>query len=168
MALRLPFHRAHEAPAFDGTPLTLTRFFQDVDNVYIDCAVAAPTDAEKIRWTIYYLDPNTADLWETVTPNRATMTWDEFKKKIQELYPGSDRSRLYSARDLENIVADYGERGVYTRADLGEYYREFERISGYLLAHGKTDQAACNRLYIQGFGDATRRRIEQRLQIVLL
>jgi hypothetical protein len=35
------------------------------------------------------------------------------------------------------------------------------------LTTGRVDQGACNRLFIQGFGDTTRRRIEARLTFIL-
>jgi len=162
-APRFPFRGSREAPVFDGTPLTVNRYFQDIDQLFDNLGINAPTDAAKIQKTTYYLDPHTADLWECVQPIGGAMTWAEFKDAIRALYPGSDRSRLYSVRDLDNTVHQYAMNGVYTRAELGEYCREFKRISNYLRSQNRIDDGACNRLFIQGFGDATRRRIESRL-----
>jgi hypothetical protein len=136
------------------------RYFQDIDQLFDNLGVAAPTDEAKIAKTTYYLDAETADLWESVIPAHGRMTWAAFKTAIKALYPGSDRSRLYSARDLDNTVHDYASHGVFNRADLGTYCRDFKRISNYLVSQNRIDEGACMRLFIQGFGDATRRRIE--------
>jgi hypothetical protein len=132
-----------------------------------------PTDAEKISQSIYYLDPDNAMLWENLVQlpaaaaaaNLPAQTWADFKTAIMTLYPGSNSDRLYTTRDLERLAYDYALKGVYTRADLGEYYRDFTRISEYLRTNQRIDDATVDRLFIQGFGEATRRRIEQRLAI---
>jgi hypothetical protein len=57
-------------------------------------------------------------------------------------------------------------KGIVSRIDLGKYLREFSLISSYLKRHGRIGQFGLDRLFIHGFGDATRRRIEHRLSIV--
>ena len=59
---------------------------------------------------IYYLDAETAELWE----GRLTqgMQWREFKGEVGGLYPGWDGERLYSIWDLENIVQNYSEWNI--------------------------------------------------------
>jgi len=113
MALpRLPFRGAEDAPTFDGSPSRLIRYFRDVDRLYLSMG-KSPTDAEKISQAIYYLDYDTADLWEGIPPPPgAGFTWDSFKKAIMELYPGSEETRLYSVRDLEMLVQDYISKKV--------------------------------------------------------
>jgi hypothetical protein len=164
---RFPFRGSREAPTFDGTPITVNRYFQDIDQLFDNLGIANPADASRIQKATYYLDPLTADLWESILTIGGATTWNEFKDAIRALYPGSDRSRLYSVRDLDNTVLHFATNGVYTRADLGEYCREFRRISNYLRSQNRIDDGACNRLFIQGFGDATRRRIESRLLFTL-
>lgn len=166
-APRFPFRGSREAPTFDGTAITVNRYFQDIDQLFDNLGIPNPPDASKIQKTTYYLDPHTADLWESVLPLGGGMTWNEFKDAIRAFYPGSDRSRLYSVRDLDNTVLHFATNGVFTRADLGEYCREFRKISNYLRTQNRIDDGACNRLFIQGFGDATRGRIENRLLYTL-
>jgi hypothetical protein len=164
---RLPFRGAHGAPAFDGTPTHLNRFFSDLDLIYSALGLT-PTDPERVTQAIYYLDADTAFLWETLSaPAGAAWTWDAFKAAVRALYPGSDSSaRLYSVSDLERVVQEWATRGIFTRGELGDYFRSFTRISSHLLSNRRIDQNTLNRLYIQGFGNTTRRRIEQRLSIV--
>src|SRR5436190_10652154 len=49
---------------------------------------------------------------------------------------------------------------------MGGYFRDFMRISNYLRQWNRIDQGALDRMYIQGFGNTTRRRIEHRLSIM--
>jgi hypothetical protein len=162
---RLPLRGSHGAPHFDGTPIHLNRFFTDIDLVYDLAGGAAPTPEERIRQCKYYLDNDTFMLWDGVLAPAAGFTWDTFKAAIRLLYPGCEGGRLYSVRDLERFVSDAAARGVYTRGDLGEYFREFMRIAGHLRAQGRIEQGELNRLYIQGFGQITRAKVESRLQI---
>jgi hypothetical protein len=142
------------------------RYFQDIDQLFNNLGVAVPTDEAKIAKTTYYLNAETADLWESIIPAHGGMTWVTFKTAIKALYPGSDRSRLYSARDLDN-THNYASRGVFNQADLGAYCHDFKRNSNYLVLQNWIDEGACKRLFIQGFGNATRRCIENRLTFML-
>jgi hypothetical protein len=165
MAAHLPLRGAHGAPHFDGTPIHLNRFFADVDLVYTLAGGPGPTAVERITQCKYYLDNDTFMLWDGVEVPPTGFTWDTFKAAIRALYPGCEGGRLYSVRDLERFVADAAARGVYTRGDLGEYYRDFMRMAGHLRRENRIEAGELNRLYIQGFGQITRGKIEQRLQI---
>src|SRR3954453_11579568 len=46
-----------------------------------------------------------------------------------------------------------------------KYFQDFTQIANYLRQRSRIDQGALDRLYIQGFGNATRRRIEHKLSI---
>src|SRR6202021_95574 len=81
--------------------------------------------------------------------------------------PGSGaRERLYSVFDLENLTANWGSRGIFTLNELGEFFRSSSPISGHLLSRGRIDQAFLDRIFIQGFGNSPRQRIELPLSII--
>jgi hypothetical protein len=161
---RLPFRSARDAPVFDGNPLHLLRYFKDLDHIY-DALGLTPTDEEKIEAAIYYLDYATAMLWESLKDPAAPFTWATFKDAVGKLYPGSDGSHLYSVGDLETLVKDWSFRGIFTRSEFGEYHREFSRMAKDLVSKNKIDNIYTRKLYLAGFGEATRRRIEFRLGI---
>jgi hypothetical protein len=162
---RLPFRGAHGAPQFDGTPTHLNRYFSDIDQIYSALGMT-PSDQDRITQTLYYLDADTSSLWETLNPPAGQQwTWDTFKAAVRVLYPGSEGGRLFSVTDLERFVADSAVKGVFTRADLGEYFRQFTRITKHLLASNRIDNNSIDRFYIQGFGEITCRKIETRLVI---
>jgi len=57
----------------------LYRYFGDIDKFYASLGLT-PGDAEKIEQTIYYLDADTASLWEGLQPPAGQVfMWDTFK-----------------------------------------------------------------------------------------
>ncbi len=163
---RMPFRGAHGAPTFNGTPTHLNRFFTNIEHLVSTLGLTLADD-DLVKWAIYYLDCDTAEVWQPFVgiPGEADK-WRNFRQRIRALYPGSEGDRLHSVKDLEHFVADSADKGVFTRSDLGNYYREFSRIATYLSTKGKIDIGLKNRLYIQGFGEVTCRRIEHRLSII--
>jgi hypothetical protein len=118
---RYPLRGAHGAPAFDGVPTHLNRYFEDIDIVLTGINPDVP-EADLIRYAKHYLDTDTCLLWETLTPEpHPEWTWDTFKAAVRRLYPGSDGGRLFSVADLDRFISDSAQKGVYTRAEHGEY-----------------------------------------------
>ncbi len=161
-AHKLPLRGSRDAPHFDGTPTHLQRYFADIEQLHKFYGIPY-IDEDLIVRAIYYLDAETAELWE----GRLTqgMQWGVFKAAVGGLYPGWDGERLYTIRDLENVVRNYAEQGIFNRITLGQYYRDFEKISKYLAKHGWVNDHERDRLFIQGFGETTSKRIEARIAI---
>jgi hypothetical protein len=154
----LPFRGEDGAPFFDGSPRSLLRYFRDIDLLYASLRIT-PSDFQKIAQTIYYLDNDTASLWETIEPpSGSSFTWEEWKNQVKTFYPGCEGDRLYSLRDLETHIRTHAINGVLSSDHLGEYFRGFSLISTYLLKRGQIGNLAIDKLYIQGFGSATRHR----------
>ena len=65
--LRYPLRGAHGAPAFDGVPMHLNRYFEDIDIVLTGINPDTP-EADLIQYAKHYLDTDTCLLWETLTP----------------------------------------------------------------------------------------------------
>src|SRR5271154_78982 len=166
-----------EAPTFDGIATHLNRYFQEIDHLYSSRGIRS-TDEQKIQQTKMYLDYDTFDLWDILTPPSTPQTvprqapavpvwtWNAFKDAVRKYYPGSDDDRLYSVNDLEQFVHDTATKGVRSKDELGKYYWKFSLISHYLRSHGYLSQFGLDCLFICGFGDATWARIEHRLSIV--
>ena len=84
-SVHLPFRGARDAPTFRGDPQAVSRYFSDIDHLYSAFRLT-PSDQEKIRSAIYYLDYSTADLWERFSLS-GSLTWTQFKQSIFRLYP---------------------------------------------------------------------------------
>jgi hypothetical protein len=141
-----PLRGARDAPTFDNNPLHLSRYFEDIDLLYGVANVLAGDDV-KIRKTKYYLDHDTAALWESI-PVPGGMTWAQFKAAIFALYPGSDDNNRYTLTDLERLAHEHATQGIFTRGELGEYYRKWVTISAWLTARRLGDQRGLNRIFI--------------------
>src|SRR6202035_5308173 len=59
----LPLRGAPDAPAFDGNPQNLFRYFADIEHICANVGIV-PADDLLIACAIRYLDYNTADLWD--------------------------------------------------------------------------------------------------------
>ena len=86
----LPFRGTPGAPTFDGIATHLNRYFTDIDDLYSRLGIQ-PTDQQKVFQAKMYLDFDTCDLWDTLTPP-----------------PTSSTISSYAAVDLDHIQ----ERGL--------------------------------------------------------
>lgn len=134
-------------PNFDEKdPLSLRRYFEDVDEL---CELSAPdpTSDLKIQRALYYTpDPRTEDLWRSY--NTPGTQWSEFKAKIMHLYPGSDGG--FWCSDLEQFVAVSSQGEFVSQEDVGEYHREFSKIANRLLADGQVTPSDVDVYYKRG------------------
>ncbi len=159
---KLPLRGSRDAPHFDGTPTHLQRYFADIEQLHKFHRITY-VDEDLIVRAIYYLDAETAELWEGRLIQG--MQWRGFKAELGGLYPRWDGECLYSIRDLENIVQNYAESGIFNRITLGQYYRDFEEISKHLAKHRRVNDQEQDRLFLQGFGETTCKHIEARIVI---
>ena len=90
--------------------------------------------------------------------------WAVFRTDVMALYPGADNDRQYGVADLTRLTARYASYGIQTRAELGEYYREFIRITDYLIAKQRLSGHEWDIAYEQGFDEDLKSRIKTRLQ----
>ena len=163
----LPLRGAPDAPAFDGNPQNLFRYFADIEHVCANVGIV-PTDDLLIARAIRYLDYDTADLWDCAhpTPPATKFTWVAFKSAVAAFYPGSqDTIRRHIPAHLETIVATTACTGIHTRSDLGAYYRDFYVVADALYKCNRLSTRAADSLFIQAFDTTLRTRIETRLTV---
>src|SRR6202795_4424708 len=98
-------------------------------------------------------------------PAASGCSFQAFRDEVMALYPGSDDDRRYSDKDLRRLIIDQQTHNITTRADLGAYYREFLRISDFLVKKGRMSSLERNRLYMEGFNSTLRTRILTRLEV---
>ncbi|GBE80069.1 hypothetical protein SCP_0212720 [Sparassis crispa] len=78
-------------------------------------------------------------------------TYEQFKTAVIALYPGAEDDRRYTQSDLTQIVQAARMRGVSSRAEEGQYYRDFTRVALFLLSRGRLSTYERDRLYLEGF-----------------
>ena len=66
--------------------------------------------------------------------------------------------------DLTRLTTRYESYGIQTRAELGEYYCEFIRITDYLITKEHLSERERNIAYESGFDEDLKSRIKTRLR----
>jgi hypothetical protein len=153
--------RGHStAPTFDGNPLNLNRFFDEVDLL----AEEAKVDGKgKIKHSLRYASIADYELWNRL-PTATQSDFAAFRKEVLELYPGAEDDRRYTVADLNRLTSTQATYGIRSRAELGEYYREFFRIADFLKEKNRLSARELNAAYEAGFDPELRARVKTRMQ----
>ena len=61
-----------------------------------------------------------------------TANWDQFKKELFELYPGSTGERKYSIANLQSLIEKQAASRIGDAKDFVEYKRMFLTVATYL------------------------------------
>lgn len=160
----MPLRGHRTAPTFDPTDVrSLRRYFQDLETLFVRCQVTR--DADKKKWAVRYTSLDVSELWEILDSfDNASISFDDFEKDVQSLYPGSESSH-WSLADLEQLVGERARIGVHNLADLASYYREFLVVSKSLVTKGRLSSIEQSRIFVKGFQSAFLARIRSRLEI---
>src|ERR1700675_3079252 len=132
-AFSMPPRGHSTAPKFDGDPLTLTAFLDEVETL---CNEANINDSGKIMQSRRYAGRKEHKLWGYL-PAASGRSFQAFRDTVMALYPGSDDDRRYSDKDLRRLIIAQQTHSITTRPALGAYYREFLRISDFLVKKGR-------------------------------
>ena len=90
---RMPLRTAHDAPCFEGAASDVFRYLAQVEEL---ChSRQRTTDAEIIRYAVYYTGEGSWDTWSAV---RDTLddpkVWQDFKTAIASLYPQNECAQV--------------------------------------------------------------------------
>jgi hypothetical protein len=130
----LPSRTAQGAPAFNGEPVSLARYFEDVEELAV--SHDRDTDDEKVKLAMRYADTEDEQLWKGVVPVGG-ITWAAFKTALVTLYPGADGGKRYTANDLGDLVASQVVKCITTTTDFSKYHRTFKKILQHLMEKEK-------------------------------
>jgi len=161
----MPARGDRSAPRFDlRQPRELRRYFADLDFHFRRSHTT--DDQERKRHTCYYVDFETAELWESLAEfGDHAKSFANFVQAIYKLYPGSEEERRWLVADLDKIVEERSRIGVCSLGDLGEYYRQFIAIATFLRNKGRVSEAEQSRAFARGFQCELWARISHRLQL---
>jgi len=165
--LSMPSRGERTAPQFDPKrPRELRRYFADLDVQFVRASVTNGADQKK--FACRYVDIDTCEMWESLVEFTDTAkSFNEFKKAVLALYPGSEEERKWSVADMDKLVGERSRLGVISIADLGEYHRQFLAITTFLRAKNRLSEAEQSRAFARGFQPDLWARISQRLQLKL-
>lgn len=97
---KMPSRSHHSAPKFDGKPASLSPFLDEVEQLGESCALSSK---HTIKWAVRYAPNDKRELWQ-MQEAVGTDDWEQFKKEIFELYPGSTGERKYSIANLQTLI----------------------------------------------------------------
>jgi hypothetical protein len=151
------------APRFDGNALNLRLYFDEVESLSIDAGL---NEEGKIRHALRYASREDNELWSTLPEAQAQAPdYARFRDAVVKLYPGADDERKYAESDLQWLIDTQQQYGIESRAELGHYYREFRRISKFLIDKRHLSDIEQNKMYMRGFDEQLRERVKGRLQV---
>lgn len=157
----LPPRGDRRAPPFSGLPTALKRYFEDVG---ILCDQAGTPDVDRKAAAIRYLTTEDEEVWKTVPSFKDPQKgFADFQKEVEALYPGADERTRYTLADLERVSYTYARKNISTRAELGEYWREYTRVASFLISHNIASETEVNREFIKGFSGMLEKLVRSRL-----
>ncbi|KDR77711.1 hypothetical protein GALMADRAFT_34942, partial [Galerina marginata CBS 339.88] len=157
----MPSPHHPSAPKFNGQAESLTRFLREV---LLLGTARSLTDKQIIEWTLMYIDPNDAELWENQT-EASGHDWDAFKKSIIKLYPGADGDRKYSINDLQILVKANAHIPGISPDQFGKFYRDFLRISTFLKNKSRLSDFEAASMFMDGLHINFRQQVCIRLRL---
>ena len=124
----MPSQHDCAAPKFNGKPSSLAAFIDDISQLAAACALS---NQDKIKWTVRYTPSEDAELWEMQT-NYETGNWEEFKKEIHAVYPGSTGDRKYLVANLEALTEKQATIPMETSEEFSRYSWAFLKVATFL------------------------------------
>ncbi|KZP27377.1 hypothetical protein FIBSPDRAFT_710952, partial [Athelia psychrophila] len=136
------------APMWDGDVETLADFFEDVKDLADHHKVS---DADTItRNACRYASKKESDTWK-ILPEYSAKDFSAFVAKVISLYPGASAEQLHTLGDLDAYVSKRSETAIANISELGLYYREYMKITAFLITEKRIGEGERDRYFIKGF-----------------
>ncbi|KAG2055075.1 hypothetical protein BDR06DRAFT_1007279 [Suillus hirtellus] len=143
---RMPLRGAESAPKFDGTPARLVPYFEEIEIL----ARYTSLDAiQTIKAVLRYAPTSELEIW-VLLPSATRQDWDKFIKEVKAMYPGCESDRHFSCADLENLCSKNARIPMCSQEELGQYYREFFKISQHPITNKRLADLERDRLFLEG------------------
>ena len=156
----LPFPGTKNAPRkFKGGCTKVKPFFQHYERLLAQKQIQK--DEEKIKNISQYCSREVREFVEGLGSFSGN-DWDRFKTDIMKYYEAIKSSRRYRVTDLTNFVKRTAEGKPFNgSAKWNTYFRNFIRISGYLVKHNRINENVQNTMFWIGIPLKTRRQFER-------
>ncbi|KAJ7235115.1 hypothetical protein C8J57DRAFT_1089163 [Mycena rebaudengoi] len=162
----MPARGDRNAPQFDSSkPHELRRYFADLE--YLLNRATITNDTEKKMHATRFLSVEDQEIWEALDSfSDANQTYGQFKSAVLKLYAGNDEERRFELADLDAIIGQYSRVGILSMEDLTTFYRQFLRITTYLIQKNRLSAAEQSRSFLRAMQPpAFALEVKQRLQI---
>ena len=131
----------------------------DVKQIAQSCGLSAK---QQIEWAVCYA-PNIRELWE-MQKSVKTDNWDQFKKELFKLYPGSSGERKYSITNLQMLVEKQATVKIKDGEDFREYSRVFLTMATYLKKKKHLTDRKKSVHFLQGLNPSFRDKVQSQLK----
>lgn len=159
-AKTMPSRSHHSAPKFDGKPASLSIF---IDEIELLAGSSGLSNKQTIEWTIRYAPSDERELWQ-LQNSVGTEDWEQFKKEIFDLYPGSTGERKYSIANLAKLVEKQTFSNITNAEEFGTYRRAFLAIATYLKNKARLSDREISLYFLQGLDTAIRTKVQEQLR----
>jgi hypothetical protein len=162
----MPARGDRNAPQFDSRkPHELRRYFTDLEFLFGRSSVTANDDKKK--HATRFLSVEDQEVWETIESfSDAAKSYDDFKGDILRLYAGNNEDRRYAISDLDALIGEYSRVGILSMDDLTTFYRQFLRITTYLISKNRLSATEQSRAFLRAMHPASfAREIKLQLRI---
>ncbi|KAJ3473004.1 hypothetical protein NLI96_g13170 [Meripilus lineatus] len=95
----------------------------------------------------------------------ATKTFEDFKKKVIDLYPSCSADRKFTNDDLDRLIGQAIRNPIKDLDGLSTFYREYLKITTFMRDKNRLGEAEQSRTFKRGLPEALWNRIDARLQI---
>jgi hypothetical protein len=110
------------APKFDDEPANLESYFTELEYQFDRCRINDPYD-RKVQ-AVRYLDATPRRVWRgTDAFEDIDASWEDFKRQIAKMYPGSGTEQVINHSDICAFVDSNATRPYPNEKELGAYYR---------------------------------------------
>ena len=157
---KMPSRSHHSAPKFDGKPSSLSPFLDEVEQLAKSCALSSK---QTIEWAVRYAPNDERELWQ-MQEAAATEDWEQFKKEIYELYPGSTGERKYSIANLQTLIEKQALVNIEDSDDFGTYRRTFLTVATYLKKKSRLTDREISIYFLQGLAPSFREKVQAQLK----
>jgi hypothetical protein len=104
-------------------------------HLFSNCQITDTQDKKK--YTIRYLEINSADLWETLLEFRTTSMYEEFVLAVLTLYPGASEECKWLMIDVDTLIGECLHVGILMASDLAQYFQTYYTIMEFLKSKGR-------------------------------
>lgn len=126
-----------------------------------DCAIS---QGELITHTIRYLDGEDYDVWNSCPAARG-QDWEDFRRRITDMYPGAEDENQYSVTDLEIYVENQATVPMNDQNHFGDYYRKFIVKANWLIDRRYLSRRERDKLFLAGFHIDFRNQLRTQLRL---
>ncbi|KAH9885622.1 hypothetical protein C8Q73DRAFT_639746, partial [Cubamyces lactineus] len=148
----------HAPKTFKGQPHHVKEFLEQYEELIEWNNIT--DDQSKCKYLQRYCNREVRELLETLIESNTT--WQNLKKKFEELFDSDQNEKRYKKSDLKRFVEEHRERRITSLAQARSYYRKFQRIAGWLKIKGTIDTKEYNKAFWKGINRSLRNKLEVR------